>query len=83
MHAARCSMAFFRILHLKYYVLNCTKVLQCFYAWSYIPLAVPCPPSVLTGYRAGGGQSHQIPKREESTDVTLSAAIRCTPKAPI
>ncbi len=50
---------------------------------SYSLVAVPCPHSVLTAYRAPGGQSHQIPKREESTDVTLMAAIRCIPKAPI
>lgn len=50
---------------------------------SYVLVAVPCPPSVLTAYDAPGGQSRQIPKREESTDVTLMAAIRSTPKAPI
>lgn len=46
-------------------------------------LAAPCRPSVSTAYVARGGPSRQIPKRGESTDVTLMAAIRCTPRAPI
>uniref|UniRef100_A0A8C8K3U9 Kruppel like factor 12b n=1 Tax=Oncorhynchus tshawytscha TaxID=74940 RepID=A0A8C8K3U9_ONCTS len=49
--------------------------------WKSIP--VPCHHSVLRAYAAPGGQSRPTPRRDASTGVTLRAAIRSTPRAPI